>query len=154
LGIVVIAVPNNTGATTLCPLDPGQAWPPSRWTAPNVRPCIALRVSWGTSLLALLVAALTLETTAFLRLWRALPRASAIPPPTTGGPVAAPPPPPSISSTNSVVTSPPEAQPALARAAVRACALAAPLTTALLFGLSSVAASSPWNYSRYLISLL
>jgi hypothetical protein len=127
LGAVLISVPNNTGATTLCPLRVTQAWPPDQWTTPHVRACMALRTVWGGGFLTLLGLALVLEVRALWALW-ALRRWS----------------------TKS--WSPVERR-GVARSAGRAMALAAPAGTVMLYALSSSAATAPWQYSRYLISL-
>src|SRR5262249_5113096 len=70
LGVVLISVPNITGATTLCTVTVTEAWPPEHWTTPHVRTCMVLRTVWGTGFLALLGLALTLELRALRRLSR------------------------------------------------------------------------------------
>jgi hypothetical protein len=125
LGTVVISVPNNTGATSLCQLDVVEAWPPQHWTAPRIRSCIALRAVWGGGFLLLLAAALVVELGTFWTLWRMRWRGKWSP----------------------------ERRLAAGRATARAVALAAPAVTVVLFACSSVSAFSPWNYSRYLISI-
>jgi hypothetical protein len=62
LGMTLISLPNETGATTLCPLTPSEAWPQDHWTTPRIQQCIGFRAIWGGALLCLLALGLTLET--------------------------------------------------------------------------------------------
>jgi hypothetical protein len=124
LGMTLISLPNDTGATTLCPLIASEAWPQDHWTTPRIQQCIGFRAVWGGSLLCLLALGLILETRGVLRLrrharagWSAQERAN------------------------------------LAQSAGRLLGLAAPAMTIALYTLSSASAFVPWIYSRYLISL-
>jgi hypothetical protein len=125
LGTVLIAIPNNTGATTLCPLAVDEAWPPQHWTTPRIQGCMLFRGVWGGAFLLLLALALALELRTFWALWRK---------------------PPAMWS--------PDMRLRAARSGGRLVALAAPGCTILLFALSSASSYTPWQYSRYLISLL
>jgi hypothetical protein len=124
LGMALISLPNDTGATTLCPLTPSEAWPRDHWTTPQIQRCIGFRAVWGVTLLCLLALGLTLELRDVLRLRR---RASA------GW------------ST--------QERAELAQSAGRLLGLAAPAVTIALYMLSSASAFAPWIYSRYLISV-
>jgi hypothetical protein len=124
LGTVFISIPNNTGVNALCPLTANDAWPLAHWTTPHVAGCMALRGAWGTGIIALLIAALALEGSPFWALWR---RGSG-----------------SWTAANRTRA---------ALAGGRIVAVGAPMATVLLFALSSSAGTSPWIYSRYLISL-
>jgi hypothetical protein len=125
LGMLLISVPNDTGATTLCPLTSNEAWPQDHWTAPQIRQCIGFRAIWGGAFLCLLALALALETRSVIRLWRRVrgewssqQRADA------------------------------------AQSVGRLLGMGAPAITILLYTGSSAAAFAPWIYSRYLISIL
>jgi hypothetical protein len=124
LGMALISLPNDTGATTLCPLTLSEAWPQDHWTTPRIQRCIGFRAVWGGSLLCLLALGLILETRGVLRLRR---RARA------GG------------ST--------QERAYLAQSAGRLLGLGAPAVTIALYTLSSASAFAPWIYSRYLISV-
>jgi hypothetical protein len=124
LGMALISLPNDTGATTLCPLTASEAWPQYHWTTPRIQQCIGFRAVWGGGLLCLLALGLTLELRDILRLRR---RASA------GW------------ST--------QERAELAQSAGRFLGLAAPAVTIALYTLSSASAFAPWIYSRYLISV-
>jgi hypothetical protein len=124
LGMALISLPNDSGATTLCPLTPSEAWPQDHWTTPQIQRCIGFRAVWGGTLLGLLALGLTLELHDVLRLRR---RASA------GW------------STQERAD--------LAQSAGRFLGLAAPAVTITLYTLSSASAFAPWIYSRYLISV-
>jgi hypothetical protein len=124
LGMALISLPNETGATTLCPLTANEAWPQNRWTTPQIQRCIGFRAVWGGGFLCLLTLGLALEARDVLRLrrrtrerWSAQERAD------------------------------------LAQSAGRLLGLAAPAATVVLYTISSAAAFAPWIYSRYLISL-
>lgn len=125
LGTVVISVPNNLGATALCPLTLANAWPPQRWTSPGIQRCIALRGVWGGGFLALLVLALILEIRAFVSLRR---------------------------RTAPERWSPKESASA-ARAGGRLAVLGAPAITVVLFAIGGASSFAPYQYSRYLIGL-
>jgi hypothetical protein len=124
LGMALISLPNDTGATTLCPLTPDEAWPQDHWTTPRIRQCVGFRAVWGGAFLCLLALGLALEARSVLRLWR---------------------------RTRDAVSSPQRAE--LARSVGRLLGLGAPAMTIALFTLSSAAAFAPWVYSRYLISV-
>ncbi|HEY7022129.1 MAG TPA: hypothetical protein VH349_13505 [Ktedonobacterales bacterium] len=124
LGMALISLPNETGATTLCPLTPSEAWPQDHWTTPRIQQCIGFRAVWGGSLLCLLTLGLILETRDVLRLRRR---------PSAGW------------STQERAD--------LAQSASRLLGLAAPAVTIALYTLSSASAFAPWIYSRYLISV-
>jgi hypothetical protein len=124
LGMALISLPNETGATTLCPLTASEAWPQDHWTTPRIQRCIGFRAVWGGALLCLLALGLILETRGVLRLrrraragWSMQDRAD------------------------------------LAQSAGRLLGLAAPAATIILYTLSSASAFAPWIYSRYLISV-
>jgi hypothetical protein len=124
LGMALISLPNDTGATTICPLTASEAWPHDHWTTPRIQRCIGFRAIWGGTFLCLLALGLALEIRSLLRLrrrargdWSASARAD------------------------------------LARSAGRLLGLGAPALTILLYTLSSAAAFAPWIYSRYLISV-
>jgi preprotein translocase subunit SecG len=124
LGMALISLPNDTGATTLCPLTPDEAWPQDHWTTPRIRQCVGFRAVWGGTFLCLLALGLALEARSVLRLWR---------------------------RTRDAVSSPHRAE--LACSVGRLLGLGAPAMTIALFTLSSAAAFAPWVYSRYLISV-
>jgi len=124
LGMALISLPNDTGATTLCPLTPSEAWPQDHWTAPRIQRCISFRAVWGVSLLCLLALGLILETDSILRLRRRAREGE---------------------STQDGAN--------LAQSAGRFLGLAAPAVTIALYTLSSASAFAPWIYSRYLISV-
>jgi hypothetical protein len=52
LGMTLISLPNDTGATTLCPLTPSEAWPQDHWTTPRMTALYRFRAVWGGGLLA------------------------------------------------------------------------------------------------------
>jgi hypothetical protein len=124
LGMALISLPNDTGATTICPLTANEAWPQDHWTTPRIQRCIGFRAIWGGTFLCLLALGLGLEIRSLLRLRR---RAR--------GDRSA------------------SARADLARSAGRLLGLGAPALTILLYTLSSAAAFAPWIYSRYLISV-
>lgn len=124
LGVALISVPNNTGATTFCPMTPAEAWPPSRWSE-HARSCMPLRAVWGVAVLALLGLALTLEVRTLRRQWRRNPDRWTE-----------------------------DERAGIARTLARTLALAAPTVTVVLFAMSSASATAPWEYSRYIITLL
>ena len=123
LGMALISLPNDTGATTLCPLTPSEAWPQDHWTTPRIQRCIGFRAVWGGGLLCLLALGLILETRGVLRLRRASAGWST------------------------------QGRAELAQSAGRFLGLAAPAVTIALYTLSSASAFAPWIYSRYLISV-
>lgn len=124
LGVVVIAIPDDTGVAAVCPLPIGKAWPPRSWSGAMSGACVATRAVWGSAFLALLAVALAIEARAFLRLWRRSGAWSA------------------------------EERTEAARRGGRVVALGAPSLTILLFAASSSAAIAPAIYSRYIISVL
>jgi hypothetical protein len=125
LGMALISLPNDTGATTLCPLTPDEAWPQEHWTAPRMQQCIGFRGVWGGTFLCLLVVGLTLEICSVRRLW---------------------------SSARGSWSRRQRAE--LAQCAGRLLGLGAPAITIALYTFSSAAAFAPWIYSRYLISVM
>lgn len=124
LGVIVIAIPDDTGVAALCPLPIGKAWPPQSWTGAMAGACVATRAVWGSVFLALLAVALAIEAHAFWLLRR-----------------------------RSRAWSDDERREA-ARRGGRLVALGAPALTIVLFAASSSAATAPAIYSRYLIGVL
>ena len=125
LGTVVISVPNITGGMNLCRLDQQDAWPPSRWNVAPVQACAAIRGVWGVGVLALMLLVIVWEGVWLRGLVRGSPHAWE-----------------SADCARAV------------RAIGRFLAVAAPLLTVILFTASSVSATSPWIYARYLVTLL
>ncbi|MBF6591064.1 MAG: hypothetical protein IVW57_11140 [Ktedonobacterales bacterium] len=125
LGTVLVSIPNNTGEIPLCPVTVDEAWPPQRWTTPRVRGCMLVRGVWGAGILALLAGALTLEIKGFMVARRTPPAKWGVDERRRG-----------------------------ARNVARLVALAAPGMTIVFFLFSSAASAAPWQYSRYLITLL
>jgi hypothetical protein len=124
LGMALISLPNDTGATTLCPMSSNEAWPQDHWTTPRIQQCISFRAVWSGAILLLLALGLALEIRGILRLrrrargdWSTRERAD------------------------------------LAQRAGRLLGLAAPAATIVLYTVSSASAFAPWIYSRYLISV-
>ncbi len=123
-GAIVVAVPNETGASALCSISQNALWPPSQWSAASA-PCLAARGLWGASYLGLLALACAIEAQTLRGLWRAGRAAWK-----------------------------PEQRRAAAISASRLAALLAPAGTVALFTLSSASATAPAIYDRYLISFL
>ncbi|MFI5271887.1 MAG: hypothetical protein ACHQ4H_02485, partial [Ktedonobacterales bacterium] len=125
LGTLLIAVPNATGATAVCPLTVSDSWPQDRWKTPAIRACIAVRGVWGSAFVLLLGLALALELQVAVALLRIRPARWSH-----------------------------KERLAASRTLVRVCALGAPALTIALFAASSAAERSPWIFSRYLITAL
>ena len=126
LGTVVIAIPNNTGANVFCPsLTVNQAWPPTQWQSTGIQACIVVRSVWGSGFIALLLLTMIIEGRAFWALWR-----------------------------TSSVTRLDDEQQRLAITGGRLVALLGPSATILFFTISSSSSFAPWQYARYLISIL